>query len=96
MSKRASTLIEVLVVIAIIAIIAILASILMPELSGTRERAKGSQCVNNQKQCGMAISGYISNFDSIFMYHEGRTPSTDMHNYTKMGILYLQTSDAKA
>lgn len=71
------TLIELLVVIAIIAI---LAAILMPALSQARERAKASQCINNQKQCGIAILEYLSDHKSIFFYTEGRG---DAHDYTK-------------
>lgn len=77
--KALFTLIELLVVIAIIAI---LAAILMPALSQARERAKTSQCVNNQKQCGIAVAEYTSDHKSMFFYAEGR-PGSDLHNYTK-------------
>ena len=94
MKRTLFTLIELLVVIAIIAI---LAAILMPALSQARERAKASQCVNNQKQCGIAINEYLSDHKSMFFYAEGRG---DLHDYTKWAyyvcreVMYNQKSSA--
>ena len=64
--KRSFTLIELLVVIAIIAI---LAAILMPALSSARERAKSSQCINNLKQCGLAINSYVDDSKEMLFYY---------------------------
>jgi len=49
------TLIELLVVIGIIAI---LAGLLMPALASAREKAKTTDCINNQKQLAMAFIMY--------------------------------------
>lgn len=54
------TLIELLVVITIIAI---LAAMLMPALSNARNQAKTVLCVSNEKQCGLALVAYATDFD---------------------------------
>jgi prepilin-type N-terminal cleavage/methylation domain-containing protein len=57
------TLIELLVVIAIIAI---LAAILFPVFAKAREKARQTQCLNNQKQIATAVLMFAQDHDETF------------------------------
>jgi prepilin-type N-terminal cleavage/methylation domain-containing protein len=75
-SRLAFTLIELLVVIAIIAV---LAALLLPALSGAKERSKRIPCVNNLRQFLLATHMYANDNDQ-------RLPSGASDSTTPDGV----------
>jgi prepilin-type N-terminal cleavage/methylation domain-containing protein len=64
-SPTGFTLVELLVVIAIVAI---LAALLLPTLGSAKERSKGTVCLSNLRQVGIAIRAYADDYSGRIPY----------------------------
>ena len=73
MKREKFTLLELLVVVAIIGL---LASMLLPALAKVKAKAKGIECINNQKQVGVSILSYMNDNDGFFHSPNGTTTGT--------------------
>jgi prepilin-type N-terminal cleavage/methylation domain-containing protein/prepilin-type processing-associated H-X9-DG protein len=93
--NRGFSLVELLVVIAIIAI---LAGLLLPALARTKEKARGTQCLNNLKQIGVASAMYANeNYDAFpRSEHQSESWVASLQPYTDGTNLWKCPSDKKA
>jgi len=69
------TLIELLVVIGIIAI---LAGMLLPALSGAREKGRSTACISNLKQIGTGMLMYVNDFENYPPGHQAGVTEWDL------------------
>jgi prepilin-type N-terminal cleavage/methylation domain-containing protein/prepilin-type processing-associated H-X9-DG protein len=94
-ARRGFTLIELLVVIGIIAV---LAAILFPVFSRAQESARITMCQSNLRQIGLALKGYLEDYDNHFPVFptNKRDPRLGKHNFGEAAYMLLPYAKGKS
>ena len=87
--RRGFTLIELLIVIDIIAV---LSAILLPVLSGVRERARQAVCLSNMRQIGLAAMQYSEDNDEMCVPERSPYTRTTYLYWTSLLVPYTGKS----
>ena len=89
-TRRAFTLVELLVVIAVIALIA---AMLLPALSKARQSGRRTACASNLRQLSVALSIYASENEGDYPIanRTNRWPSQLYRNYENLDVLICPT-----
>ncbi len=74
MTRRAFSLIELLVVISIVSL---LAGMLLPALKQARECARAAACASNLRQIGLATQMYLDDYGRFFSYEQPANGGAD-------------------
>lgn len=87
MKNKGFTLVELMIVIAIIAV---LATIIMPKMSGARQKANLNACMQNVRQIGLAMEIYAQDNNGF------HTPYTDGAGHYAFTPTYLTPTYIRA
>lgn len=85
--RQGFTLVELLVVIGIIAV---LIALFLPARRTSREAARRSQCTNNLKQIGLAISSYADVFKALPPAYTVDADGNRLHSWRTLILPFLE------
>ncbi len=88
MSRRAFTVVEMLVVISLVTL---LISLLLPAVSKSRDSASRTQCASNLKQCSTALQSYATEHGGILLCDPNVTGRDAGRIYRDGGAFDLRT-----